>query len=366
MKRIVLLCLLAALGLLATACRKEVEKIVVQQVDKQYSWAEAKQLYGNDKIIVGMGKSATTLFLQVPFWLGFITPQPGSTTSYATQAAAYFPNDLSLRVPLTSTFVARPAGDTILEFFKPTPPTTVNPQYHAFLSLHKLDPRATGIVANTSSRLPFGATDRNNYLLFGYSTTPTDPFLRFVLTHVTALAAGQLGVQAQTLAIPAGVTTSSYINWIVAIDDYFLVNCNDDGLYKITEAGVVKKVFSYSASYLAYKWHGTVYAVERNNMLLSNDDGATWQRFAGTPDTFNYTTYHPVGDSLVAVTHLAGTNSLFTLRWSGLNYAIRPLKNDGLGQVAINDLQQLGDTVYLGTTGGLFKRPLSKFFESKP
>ncbi|MGI4883906.1 MAG: hypothetical protein ACRYFR_02985 [Janthinobacterium lividum] len=41
------------------------------------------------------------------------------------------------------------------------------------------------------------------------------------------------------------------------------------------------------------------------------------------------------------------------------------MKNDGLEYTDFADLAQLGDTVYLGTTSGLFKRPLSNFFEGK-
>jgi hypothetical protein len=66
------------------------------------------------------------------------------------------------------------------------------------------------------------------------------------------------------------------------------------------------------------------------------------------------------------VNYGAASNDLFTLRWRPDCYTTRPSKNDGISNAAITDLIQLGDTVYLGTTNGLFKRPLSKFFESKP
>jgi hypothetical protein len=45
---------------------------------------------------------------------------------------------------------------------------------------------------------------------------------------------------------------------------------------------------------------------------------------------------------------------------------VHPLKSNGLGKADFTDIVQLGDTVYLGTTGGLFKRPLNKFFEAAP
>lgn len=58
---------------------------------------------------------------------------------------------------------------------------------------------------------------------------------------------------------------------------------------------------------------------------------------------------------------------MFTVQWlSPTKLRLRELKNDGLNYADFSDLVQLGDTVYLGTTNGLFKRPLAKFFESKP
>ena len=62
-------CLLLSSCLLGTlACRKEVEKIVVQQVpvDRQYSWSPSKQLLGNFNILLGVGKGPGGLYFQQP------------------------------------------------------------------------------------------------------------------------------------------------------------------------------------------------------------------------------------------------------------------------------------------------------------
>ena len=115
-----------------------------------------------------------------------------------------------------------------------------------------------------------------------------------------------------------------------------------------------------------YKWQGTVYAVECNGskaVMTSTDNGETWQRQTGVPTYFWASTFRPVGDSLVGITHIIATNSLYTVRWNGKSYQVHELKNDGLGKADFTDIVQLGDTVYLGTTSGLFKRPLNKFFE---
>lgn len=359
--------LLITILLLTAACRREVEKLVVQQVDKQYSWAEIRQnIYGNQRYIVGLGHNATTLFLQEPFFMGFLTPQLNGGTHYMEQAAAYFPTDIALRMPLGASFAVQPARDTLLNFFPSTPADVVTPPQHTYYSLRQLDPRATGIVPNNRSYHSFGAIDRNGYLLFGYATNLTDTFLRFGLAHVATQPSGLLAVQAQPLAVPTNtLTTSAYIRWIVAIDNYFLVNCGSAGLFKVVESGAVKQVFAASSSEVAYKFQGVVYIHEQGQVLRSQDDGETWVRSAGTPLYLTLSTGQAVGDSLVCVNHEFGANDLFTLRWRANGYTTRPLRNDGFSNASINDLAVLGDTVYLGTTSGLYKRPLSRFFESK-
>lgn len=354
---------------LATACKKEVEKIVVQQVDKTYSWSEAKQLYGTDRIILGMAKDANTVYLQVPNALGILSPAKSYPTyrQYYTSASAAMPSDINLRIPITADFFARPyLGANVVVSSTKDP---VNGGANAAIVLRQLDSRASGVATNYLSFAKFGAFSRNNFLLFGYETDlgQADPQLHFVLASVR-LVAGQVQVQPQVLNIPRTFRyRSSYIRMLTAIDDYFLADCGDEGIYKIRENGVLNRVYQPAIVDTFYKWQGTLYALEEYNILLSStDDGTTWQRRADAPGIFAFTTYHVIGDSLVGITHGFGGNTLFTLRWNSSNYRVRLLKNDGLEQASVSGLEQLGDTVYIGTTSGLFKRPLNKFFESKP
>jgi len=117
-----------------------------------------------------------------------------------------------------------------------------------------------------------------------------------------------------------------------------------------------------------HKWKGVVYIVQNNGTVwTSTNDCTSWQRIDGFNSALNLSTFYPVGDSLVGITHGVITNSIYTLRWLNANtIRLREVKNDGLGYADFSDLVQLGDTVYLGTTSGLFKRPLSNFFNSKP
>ena len=355
--------------LLITACKKETD-IQIKEVEKTYSWTEVKQLYGTKRIILGMSQNGSTLFLQEPGFQGLLTPQPTDPLyrqyGYYRSAATYFPTNIRVRLPMSATFIAQPDRDTLVELLPPTEPVTQG--YRTYIHLRKLDAQATGVTTEFSgSSRPFGAINRNNYLLFSYrtATASADPTLRFILANVQAQPAGNLKQQARVVTVPVGAGTNGvYVRWITAIDDYFLVNCGDAGLYKIREDGTFRRVYGYSVTDACYEWQGTVYLVEEyNSILKSEDDGETWQRFTGTPDVFDFTTYYVVGDSLIGVTPSPG--QLFTLRWNGNRYSTRILKNDGLGQGDVRGLEQLGDTVYVGTTSGLFKRPLKAFFETK-
>ena len=357
-------------ALMLAACQKETEKIVVREVDKRYSWSEITRPSGTDRIILSTGQDAHSLFLQSPSLLHVLTPQPGTRLyaryGYYGGAFTQLPTDIAVRVPFGAAFFARPAGDTTLRLTSPLQP--VNLAYDAFIHVRALDPQATRIVTDNSATTPFGAINRNNYLLFGYGTALgfNDRRLHLVLARVNVSADGQVQADPRVLTIPSPFPLSS-LGVLAAVDDYFLVDGGPAGIYKVAQTGAVKQVSATGYIHAFYKWKGTVYAVAAfNRLLVSTDDAESWVRYANRPDVFDHTTYHPVGDSLVVASHLAGTNDLFTLRWTGLTYHLRVLKNDGLGQAALSGVEQLGDTVYVGTTSGLFKRPLRTFFELKP
>jgi hypothetical protein len=364
--------------LLATACKKEVEKIVVQEVDKQYSWSEVQQLYGLQKVILGMSKDANSIYFQQPSWFGVLTPSP---TAAARRTYHYYegaigpigtivlPSDVQTRFPLGPNFFAYPYhSDSVLLALPTAPPLLAN--QGAEIHLHRLDPNAT-VFANNRGYVPlqFGAINTNDQLLVNYLTNKlSDPNLHFTLSKVTTYF-GIVTAKTQLLQVPLSSTgTYAGFSTVAAIDDYFLVNAFNQGIYKITSDGTARQVFGSAAVVNYYKWQGIVYAVEGNGskaVIKSTDNGETWQRFTGVPSYFGVSTFRPVGDSLVGISHTIATNSLYTLRWQGNNYRVRELKNDGLGKADFTDIVQLGDTVYLGTSNGLFKRPLSKFFESR-
>jgi|GEM_PF-1578387 len=396
--------LIISLLLLGTACRKEVEKIVVQEVDKQYSWTEIKYLIDNQRHVVRMTAGQNTLNLQEIGTFEVLSPLPGSAERVAngyytgfghTLSRTWIPDplpwDVRNAVPMNANFYANPNGyrsvesDTILTIY-PTKFFDIGTR----LRLHKLDPSATQFENwLLGSRYPFGAINRNNYLLCGYRTANVqENAFHLVLTKLVNTAStgittsnsptGTTQLSSQLIRIPTPDRSQFNFKALWAVDNYFLVWCNDVGLYKIGEDGAVQQLNgppAFTSGPVAptavYKWQGTVYAFQNGGgnttIWASTNDCASWQRIDGFNQALQFSTFYPVGDSLVGITHGIVTNSIYTLKWLNTNtIRLRELKNDGLGYTDFSDLVQLGDTVYLGTTNGLFKRPLSKFFESKP
>ncbi|TDN37293.1 hypothetical protein E4631_04905 [Hymenobacter sp. UV11] len=393
-----LLCL-ASLAL-ATACKKEIETITVP-VDKAYSWAEVKYLVNYQRNVMRMVPGVNTLNLQETGSFEVLSPIPGSAEQAAngyytgfghkvsrTWSSDPLPWDIRNTVPMNANFYANPSGyrsvesDTVLTIY-PTKFLDIGTRLH----LRGLDPTATQFENFLiGSRFPLGAINRNNYLLCGYHTTNTQEhafhlvLTKLVNTATTGITAygisltGSTQLSSQLIRIPTPDQSQFSFKSYWAVDDYFLVWCDGYGLFKINQDGTYQQVngtFAQATGPVGptavYKWKGTLYVLQSGGTIwTSTNDCASWQRIDGFNPALNFSTFYPVGDSLVGITHGVITNSIYTLRWLNANsIRLRELKNDGLGYVDFSDLAQLGDTVYIGTTNGLFKRPLSKFFESK-
>ena len=368
-----LLVLAAASLALLPACKKEIETIV--EPAKMHAWTEVTQIPGSSKIIVQMVKAGNVLYLQEAGRLGTFVPQPTVAQRYFSaygMSWSPLPYDLRDRLPLNAHFFLNRGqpGDSLPQAYPTAYPAPSDPLCE--IHLRRLDPHAVRYVDDLKGPyFAFGAINRNDYSLFAYLTDqPRDNDLHLVLSKLSSAFVGSVvTAQSQTIRAPLDnpATYGGYVQ-IVAVDDYFLVCGINSGLFKVRQDGTIKKVYSSPSVALTtvYQDRGILYAVEsdsRNGLLTSADEGETWQYRQGAPDFFQYSAYYAVGDSLVGITRGIETNSLFTLRWNGNQYRVRELKSEGLGKADFTDLVQLGDTVYLGTTSGLFKRPLRTFFE---
>lgn len=380
---------------LAVACKKEVETITVT-TDKVYSWAEAKHLINYQRNVMRVTMGTNTLNLQEIGRFEVISPIPGSAekanngyytgfghTLSRTWLLDPLPWDVRNAVPMNANFYANPNGydnvnsDTILTIY----PTKFFDQ-GTRLHLHNLDPAATQFENFLSgSRYPFGVINRNDYLLCGYHTTnATESAFHLVLSKLVNTAnagskdAGTTQISSQLIRIPTPDRSQLSFKSFWAVDDYFLVWCYGYGLFKINQDGSFQQVngtFTQATGPVnptaVFKWRGVLYVMQNGGTVwTSTNDCASWQRIDGFNSALNLSTFYPVGDSLVGITHGVITNSIYTMRWLNTStIRLREVKNDGVGYADFSDLVSLGDTVYLGTTNGLFKRPLDKFFENK-
>ena len=362
-----ILCILLGAAMLLSACKKEIEKIVVQQVDREYSWSASKGFVDNFSIMLGSGKGPNGLYFQQPTGFAAFEGAPNAKLAY-TQYLFAGPTDIAIRYPIGAEFFVT-YYDSLVRIIPNTQPVTSGAG--GLIRLKKLDPLALRVQRNAYTFNKLAAISSVNSVLFPYETTRNDFKNRLVLAHITTTSNFNYPVYtARTQLIELPIQGGIYPykpQLLTAFDDYFLVDCGTEGVYKITDSGSVRQVMPANTGVdTFFKWQGALYAtLDGSRLAVSTTNGDTWQISPGGPNLL-YTTIHPVGDSLVGVSHsLGGSLFSFNLDVANQRWRIRPLKDDGLNQTAINGLETWGDTVYLATSNGLYKRPLSKFFESK-
>jgi hypothetical protein len=351
---------------LLSACKKEVEKIVVQ-----YSWRPAVQYAGNLNIFLGMGQGPDGLYLQQPG--SFLTVEQSGGRVRSQLYTAPVTSDVNVHLPIGPNFFV-----TYYDSMLTVVPNKhiVTGQYYRDIRLKRLDPQARQVLPASYSYMKFGVINQSSYFLFGYLTNNlySDNAMHLVLAQVPPFTQPAQFVPLpiptpQVISIPfAGYPTNpSYPTYIAAIDNYFMVDCGNQGVYRIEENGSYRRVLSGRQSVTAfYKWKGRVYAHTSDGRIgFSDTDGLSWQFVSLPISGLRYSTMHMVGDSLVGVYRGYG-GGLFTLRWNSQSARLRQLKDDGLNQADVTGLEVWRDTVYLATTGGLFKRSRKDFFESQP
>ena len=356
---------------LCLGCTKEVEKVVVRVEvrDKTYSWKPMPQFTRNYRILLGSSTGPNGLYFQQPSAFAALE-QRGGRLDLTQYWLNWNPTDISIRNPMGPEFFITYI-DSLIFIIPNTAP--VASQAGGRIRLHKLDNRVLKVQKNIYPYAKSGAINRNNFLLMPYRRVGPHTENCFVLSRIDR-APQSVGdpiyrPQSRTVVIPVVDFNYPYdVALVVAIDDYFIVDCGREGIYKIREDGTFRKLaLGVSEIMTCFKWQGNVYAHAFNRGLaVSSDDGETWRATFGTPDNFRFNTMHPIGDSLVGVFH--GVPSfIFTLKYDLVNsrYRVRPLKDDGLTDNEINGLEVWRDTVYVATSGGLFRRPLAQFFESR-
>ena len=350
---------LVALVFATAGCKKEIEtQIQIKEVEKQASWTEVPSLYGLSRVIMSTGTDGEAIYLQQPNAFTRLLSQKPLKGLVTTTGP--LPSDINVRVPFGRDFFAYPNTDTSLVICRNREP--LNSQF--YFNLRQFDRLARRFDTQFFSLSKCMAINLNNYLLAPYENKRPDRAFTFVLAAVQPGAPGSGAVKAYPgpVVIPRAALSGAYLRYLVAIDDYFLASFGDGGIYKIKQDGTFRQVYGAATVDAIYKWNNTLYGpIEYGEIITSTDNGETWQKSSGTPQQFTLSSYYPVKDSLVCVY----TNSLYSLRWNGPRYSLRPLKNDGLERATITGVEYLRDTVYVATTSGLFARPVKAFFETK-
>lgn len=364
---------LALLPLLLASCDKESDPEIVE-VTRQNAWQEVTTLFRTQRIIQSMGTDGSRIFLQQPGYFSILTGtyRPPSTFGIPV-------TDVQVRLPITAQLFAFPY-EAQVSFRKTAAPLNGDAYPNkSYASAKDLNPAATSITKSLPGwafedpgAFSSVAINRNNYVLTHYATA-NDPAnlttsLDFMLTPVdlgTAEGYAPRALASRRVTLPHASTNPYYaLKAVVGVEDYFLVAL-DGALFKISESGQARQVaeFASNATVSAlYKWQGRVYCLTTFNTLVSDDNGENWQRLSPLPTTLQRHRPYPIGDSLVC----AISDNLVVLRWRANGGYVRVLKNEGLERSTINGIQVLRDTVYVGTTNGLYVRPLKQFFESQP
>lgn len=355
---------LLLIAVFLSACKKQIETREVQvPVEKKNSWTEIKRFSGIDRIFLSSGSSDKAIYLQQPFYFTELRNQ--DIYSGITVYGAAMPTDLRVRIPITSNFFAYPYPryDGLLTVVNNLQPVT-SPA-GGYYSLKQLDSTATKIQTDYLNLFKCMAIDKNGVLLLAYENSRPDHPLTFLLLKIKTLADYPYvdTVYTRQITVPKlRNPISSYVRHIAAVNDYFLLDLSAEGIFKINEDGSYKRVSDPAIVDAFYQWKGKVYAhAEWNKVLVSENNGESWQQYNGVSDVMTTSSYHAIKDSLVA----AYGDKLFTVRWEGANYFLRQLKNDGLENTTINGLEYLRASVYAATTSGLYTKSVKDFFQSK-
>jgi hypothetical protein len=338
------------------ACKKIQIKEV--PIEKQFSWKEIKRFTGTERIFLSSGRSSDAIYLQQPFYFTEIKNQDIATG--ITVYGAFLTTDINTRMPISADFAAIPYSDTILRVINNARP--VASPSGGYFNLKQIDPTLTSIQKNYLNLFKSMSINNRGTLLFAYFNSRVSQPLTFMMLKIKTYSTYPYVDSLFTKLITIPKNTDGYVRHISAIDDFFLVELSDNGIYKIKDDGTFSKVFNPAVVDAFYKWQGKIYAhAEWGRLLISSDNGDNWQEYSGINASMVLSNYYTIKDSLIGIYN----DNIFTLKWSGNDYTQRILKNDGVEGSKINGVEILRDTVYLATTAGIYTKPVSQFFDSK-
>lgn len=340
------------------ACKKNIE-IREVPVDKKYSWTEIKRFTGTERIFLSSGGNSNAVYFQQPYYFTEIKSQNSNTE--ITVYGAGLSTDIDIRIPVSANFSAYPYSDSAIKVISNLAPN-ISPS-GGYFNLKEIDPTLTSIQKYYNIMFKSMSISKNGVLLLAYNNNRSSQPFTFMALKIKTNSSNPYIDTLYTKVITVPRTSpEAYVRHITAVNDYFLLDLSGNGIYKVKEDGTFNKVYAPATVDAFYEWQGKVYAhAEWDRLLISSDNGDSWEEFSGINSSMTTSNYYVIKDSLIGVYR----DNLFSLKWSGTNYTQRFLKNDGMEGTRINGVEILKDSVYVATTSGLFVKPTSTFFAGK-
>lgn len=338
------------------SCKKQND---ISSATKNTGWIEIQKFSGLEKIILSSGGDSSALFFQQPQL--YTTLHNQNIYSGINSCINDFPSDILIRIPITGKIAAFPLNDTIVSIVN-NASFCNSPN---LFNLKKIDNDMTKIKTDYRSVFKCMAINKNETVLLAYHNKRIDNVYSLFLLKLKFINTSPQTIDTlytKKIIIPNSFNSVT-INSLTAIDEYFLVDLGENGIYRISENGDWIKVFNSTQIVTGfYKWQNRIYGHFWDNLLIiSTDKGYTWQTFSGLNSILSYSNFYTIKDSLIGIKQ----SDIYTLNWNGSKYVQRFLKNDGIETTKITGIEILRDSVYAATTNGLFVKSINSFFETK-
>ena len=337
------------------------EKIVTVEVEKEYSWKEVTRLTYRDKIIINSGRSENNIYFLAPGYLININLNNGVNTTSVSHMLmeANLNNVLPIK---NDCYVNISSTDFYFEIYN------VKKKIGRPYLLTTFDSTITQVLYPALVDHERYLINDNNVVMVHYRSKESSDYLNFLL--IGFAETNDIWHPLDTsfvhlVKIPKAVPFDNRLSTFFAIDDYYILEIQEQGLYKVEESGNFSLVYPGShAIKNLFKFNGIIYGFEHyyGDMYKSTDDGINWSKSRSNyGDILKNSKFNTIGDSLVG----AYKDNIFTMTFEENNFILQFLNNDGLEHKHITGIEVLGDSVYVGTLSGLFVKPLSTFFEEK-
>lgn len=345
MKKYLLLLLACAL----TNCTKE-KTILVPQEIKAPSWQTHESFFHNDKILLNSFAAANKLWMVGPYVFAEFDTAHAEPIRYVNWVLM----PLNSQPAISTDFHAYPYPESEALVIRANA-FPVYSEGNMRLTLSAIDSSLLvgARIAAASYRYPAGAFNQSGQLLLpvvdnsGMSVCLIQ--LRILTTFPQKLEV--------TSTLRIHLARYDYCSFdIESFRDRFLV-ATCEGAYLVYPAGKFKTIFNRRI-YEFFAFHDTLYALNRQELYRSADEGETWQLYTnGFPDV--YARFFEVRDKLC---FYVGSQMAELDVSAG---RIREIDNFGLETNEITAVTEFHGKVYVATLSGLFYRETKDFFTYK-